>query len=75
MKVFQGVVVSDKMNKAAIVEVKFTKTHPLYKKKLTFKRKIHAQNTLEAKTGQKVKIAECRPVSKTIAFKITEVLK
>jgi len=74
MKVIQGIIVSDKMNKAAIVEVKFFKKHPLYKKRLTVKRRIHAQNEIGAKVGQKVKISECRPISKTISFKVTEVL-
>jgi len=74
MKTFQGIVIADKMNKAATVEIKFAKIHPLYKKRLISKRKIHAQNEIGAKMGQKVIIKECRPISKTVAFKIMEVL-
>jgi small subunit ribosomal protein S17 len=75
MKVLEGIVVSDKMAKAAVVEVKFVKKHPLYKKRMMIKRKIHVQDELGAKVGDKVRMVECRPISKTIAFKITEVLK
>jgi len=75
MKSFQGRVVSDKMSKAAVVEVSFVKSHPLYLKRMKIKRKIHAQNPVEAKLGDRVKIVECRPISKSISFKISEVLK
>jgi small subunit ribosomal protein S17 len=75
MKTFEGKVISDKMNKAAVVEVKFVKKHPLYHKRIVIKRKIHAQNIIGAKLGDKVKMVECRPISKTVAFKITEVIK
>ena len=75
MKTLEGIVISDKMTKAAVVEFKFVKKHPLYQKRLVIKRKLHVQNTIGAKNGDRVRIIECRPVSKTIAFKITEVLK
>jgi len=75
MKKFEGKVISDKMINAAVVEVKFVKKHPLYRKRMIIKRKIHAQNLIGAKIGDKVKIVECRPISKTIAFKIVEVSK
>lgn len=75
MKTFTGVVISDKMNKAAIVEIKFVKKDPLYKKRMIVKRKMHAENLLGAKTGDEVRIQECRPISKTIAFRISEVFK
>jgi len=75
MKTFIGKVVSDKMEKAAVVQIEFFKKHPLYKKRLRIKRKIHAQNTIGAKLGDQVKIVECRPISKTIFFIITEVRK
>lgn len=75
MKTFIGKVVSNKMEKAAVVQVEFFRKHPLYKKRLKIKRKIHVQNTLGAKLNDVVKIGECRPISKTIFFKILEVLK
>lgn len=75
MKTFIGRVVSDKMEKAAVVEVEFVKKHPLYKKRMRIKRKFPVQNLLGAKLQDRVKIQECRPISKTISFKIVEILK
>lgn len=75
MKTLTGVVISNKMNKAAIVEIKFVKKDPLYKKRMIVKRKIHVENLPGAKVGDKVRIQECRPISKTIAFRILEVFK
>ena len=75
MKKFIGKIISDKMNKAVIVEIEFVKKHPLYQKRVIVKRKIHAQNEVGAKLGDAVKIGQCRPISKTIAFKILEILK
>lgn len=74
MKKIQGTIISDKMNKAAVVLVERKYRHPLYGKIITKKKKIHAVNEIKAKTGQTVWIAETRPVSKTISFKITEVV-
>lgn len=74
MKVFEGTVVSDKMTKTASVLVERKYRHPLYGKIITKKKKFHAENSLAAKIGQRVKIVETRPFSKTVTFKITEIL-
>lgn len=74
MKSFQGRVIGNKMKRAAVVEIQLTKKHPLYKKRMKIIRKIHVQDSFGVKIGDLVKIVECRPVSKTIAFKITEVI-
>jgi len=74
MKIFEGVVVSDKMTKTASVLVERKFRHPLYGKIITKKKKFHAENSLAAKTGQRVKLKETRPLSKTVAFKIIEIL-
>lgn len=75
MKAFEAKIISDKMTKVAVAEIKFVKKHPFYKKRLLIKRKIHVQNEVGAKTGDQVKISQCRPVSKTVAFKIVEIIK
>lgn len=75
MKSFKGKVISDKMSKAAVIERSFVRSHPLYQKRMKIKRKIHAQNLVGAKKGDLVKIVECRPISKSISFKILEILK
>jgi len=75
MKRFVGTVVSDKMAKAAVVLVERKYRHPLYKKIVSQKKKIHARNEVGAKTGQLVSLIETRPYSKTISFKIEKILK
>ena len=75
MKTFEGKIISDKMNKAAVVEINFVRVHPLYKKRMNLKRKLHVQNEVGAKAGDRVRVVECRPISKTISYKIMEVLK
>jgi small subunit ribosomal protein S17 len=74
MKTFEGKVIADRMNKAVVVLTERKFRHPLYGKILSRKRKIHAQNELGAKAGQMVKIVETRPLSKTITFKVVEIL-
>jgi len=75
MKTLTGVILSDKMTKAAVVLIERKFRHPLYGKILKRKSKIHATNEIGAKNGQMVKISETRPVAKTISFKITEIVK
>lgn len=67
----QGVVVSDKMQKTAVVAVEHTRKHPKYLKyyTLTSRFKAHNENN-EFKTGDKVTIEETRPISKDKRWKI-----
>lgn len=62
---FNGVVVSDKMDKTRVVSVESVKVHPMYKKryKVNKKYKVHDEKNLY-KVGDKVKFLECRPLSK-----------
>lgn len=72
-----GIVVSDKMDKNVIVQrdsyVK-VKKYERYKKS---KSRISAHNPpcINAKTGDKVQIAECRRLSKTVSFVVTSKLE
>jgi len=75
MKVLEGVVASTKMQKTAIVEVERIKTHPIYKKRIKVKKKYHAHDEIGVSVGDRVKIQEFRPISKTKKFKIIEVIK
>lgn len=75
-KVREGVVISDKMDKTVVVQVKDLVQHPLYKRvlKRTAKFKAHdAENNCH--TGDKVRIMECRPLSKDKNWYVTEVLE
>ena len=75
-KVRVGVVVSNKMDQTAVVAVERLVKHPVYKKyiKRTAKFKAHdAKN--ECQNGDKVKIIETRPLSKTKRWRVAEVLE
>lgn len=67
----QGIVVSDKMQKTAVVAVTHDRKHPKYLKyyKVTTRLKAHDENK-EYKVGDKVMIEETRPMSKEKRWKI-----
>ena len=68
---FQGVVVSDKMKDTAVVAVTRFAKHPKYGKFIKHVKKFHAHNPGNEKVeGDKVRIKECRPISKMKKFKI-----
>lgn len=69
---FKGVVASDKMEKTIVVKVERTKVHPRYKKRYTVSRKykVHDEKN-QYKTGDKVTIVECRPISKHKRWRAT----
>lgn len=72
-KKLKGTIVSDKMDKTAVVLVSRYIKHPKYKKYIHFtkKYKVHDENN-EYKIGDKVIIQECRPISKDKRFKILQ---
>lgn len=75
-KFLSGEVVSDKMNKTRVVQVRWSTKHPKYHKivRLAAKYKAHDEKN-ESKTGDIVKIMETRPLSKDKRWIIMEVLK
>jgi small subunit ribosomal protein S17 len=59
-----GEVVSDKSDKTIVVAIHTRKTHPIYKKQYSVTKRIMAHDEKnEAKMGDMVSIAECRPIS------------
>lgn len=74
-RVREGVVLSDKMHKTAIVEVTRLVQHPKFKKIIRRKIKyaVHDEKN-EAKVGCKVEIVETRPISKTKRWRLVRVL-
>lgn len=66
-----GTVVSDKMDKTVVVRVDEVRQHPIYKKtyKVFKKFKAHDENN-EYHVGDKVEIAEVRPLSREKRFKV-----
>ncbi len=72
----RGIVVSDKMDKTAVVEVVREFRHPLYGKivRKSKKYKVHDEKN-EANTGDTVQIEEHIPVSKTKRWKLTNIIE
>ena len=69
-----GTVVSDKMEKTVTVLVERQVMHPTIGKVVTRTKKYHAHNEgNDAKMGDRVVIEECRPLSKTKAWKVAKV--
>ena len=72
-KRYEGVVVSDKMDKTVVVAVRRFVKHPKYQEYMNFTKKYKAHDEgNECKTGDKVTIEETRPISKDKTFKIVK---
>jgi len=74
-KNFTGIVVSDKMANTIVISLSYTTRHPLYKKIIKKNKKIYADNNLNAKMGDTVKVRETRPLSKLKRFTTLEIVK
>lgn len=73
-RILEGVVVSAKMDKTVIVRCDYVKYVPKYKRYERRHSRIPAHNPLciNATENDIVKIAECRPISKTVSFVVIE---
>ena len=71
-----GIVSSAKADKTITITVTSRETHPLYGKQYTVTRKYTAHDEKnEASVGDKVVISECRPISKTKSFALSEIVE
>ena len=71
-----GKVVSDKTDKTITVLVETYKKDPLYGKRVKYSKKYAAHDEKnEAKTGDKVRIVETRPISKNKHFRLVEIVE
>lgn len=71
IKVLKGTVVSNKMDKTAVVEVKRFLKHPKYGKYFNRSKKYKAHDAENAcQVGDTVEIRECRPLSKDKHFEV-----
>ena len=75
MKHLIGTVKSDKNLKTAIVDVVRFKVHPKYLKRIKVNKSYAVQNDLGAKVGNRVRLEETRPISKTKHWKISKIIK
>lgn len=71
-----GMVVSDKMDKTVVVEIKTRVSHPLYGKIMnkTTKLKAHDESN-QCGTGDKVRVMETRPLSREKRWRVVEILE
>ena len=75
-KVYQGRVVSDKMDKTITVAIETYKNHPVYGKRVKYTKKFKAHDANnEAKQGDIVRIMETRPTSATKRFRLVEIVE
>jgi small subunit ribosomal protein S17 len=75
-KTFDGIIISLKMQKTAVVSIARKFPHPLYKKLMKRDSKINVDvATFSPSVGDRVRIVETKPISKTKHFKIMEVMK
>jgi small subunit ribosomal protein S17 len=71
-----GTVVSDKMDKTAVVQVERLVKHPLYKKYIRRRNKFAAHDKDNScNIGDKVLITESRPISKLKRWRVTDIIE
>lgn len=75
-RVKQGRVASDKMDKTIVVVTETRVPHPVYKKVVRQSSRFKAHDELnDAKTGDLVRIQECRPMSRDKRWRLVEILE
>lgn len=71
-----GLVVSDKMTKTVVVAIERRVPHPVYGKMVTRTKRVKAHDEENsAKTGDTVRIAETRPLSKDKRWRVVEIVE
>ncbi len=76
IRTLQGRVISDRMDKTAVVLLERQIKHPLYEKYIRRSTKLHVHDeNNECAVGDEVSIRECRPVSKKKSWQLVEVVK
>lgn len=71
-----GIVTSNKMDKTIVVAIERRVKHPLYQKIIKRTTKLHVHDPDNAcEIGDKVRVMETRPISKTKAWKLVEIVE
>ena len=73
-RTLEGRVTSNKMDKTVTVLVERTEQHWLLGKTIRRSTKLHAQDDMGSNEGDLVRIAECRPLSKTKHHRVVEII-
>jgi len=75
-KIREGLVVSNKMNQTAVIEIVERVVHPKYDKFVVRTKKLYAHDALnDVNIGDRVRVMEIRPMSKLKRWRIIEVLE
>ena len=75
-KMREGIVDSTKMDKTIVVKVVDRVRHPLYDKTLQRTKRLYVHDeTNDAREGDRVRVAETRPMSKNKRWRLVEVLE
>ena len=76
-RMLEGQVVSIRMQKSCVVQISYTRYDKKYERYARMRSRITAHRTpcIPVKVGDTVRIAECRPLSKTKSFVVVEILK
>ena len=75
LKLQNGVVINNKMEKSIVVKIERKIKHPIYKKTIKRSKKYVAHDEKnECKIGDLVQIAECRPLSKRKRFRLHKLI-
>ena len=75
-RVIIGRVTSDKADKTIVISAATQATHPLYKKRYTINRRYMAHDEKnQAKVGDRVSIAETRPISSKKRFILSRIIE
>lgn len=69
-----GVVTGNKMDKTVVVQITRKFRHPLYQKVVTKRKNIKAHDELNCNVGDKVRVVESRPLSKTKRWVVEEIV-
>lgn len=76
IKTKNGIVVSDSMEKSVVIKVEYLVSHPFYKKRIKKSSKFMAHDEKNVcSIGDKVKIAETRPLSKRKRWRVVEIIE
>ena len=71
----QGVVLSNKMQKTVVVEIRRSYRHPIYKKVVHSTKKLKAHDELGCQVGDQVTIVESQPISREKRFVVETITK
>jgi small subunit ribosomal protein S17 len=72
----EGVVSSDRMEKTVVVTIERLEKHPVFKKYIRRRRKFMAHDEKnECKAGDRVRIRECRPLSKDKCWRVVKIIE